>query len=179
MRAPTSIRTDRLTLTRPARGDAPAVFATYASDPEVTRWVGFPRHRSLGDAEAFVRFSDDAWESNGAGPYLAFASEGGALVGSTGLDVETDYRASVGYVVAAPAWGRGYATEMARAMVALAGELGLGRLHAFCHVDHARSARVLEKSGFTREGVLRRYMRFPNLGDDGEVADVACYAWLR
>jgi RimJ/RimL family protein N-acetyltransferase len=49
------------------------------------------------------------------------------------------------------------------------------RLYAVCHHAHRASARVLEKGGFTLEGVLRRYAEFPNLAA-GERADVLCYS---
>lgn len=73
------------------------------------------------------------------------------------------------------AWGQGFATETMQAIGEIAGDIGLARLYALCHVMHRPSARVLEKSGFVREGVLRRYLDFPNLDSNGP-ADVCCYA---
>jgi ribosomal-protein-alanine N-acetyltransferase len=43
------IETERLVLRRPSADDGEAVFTRYASDPEVTRYVSWPRHRSLAD----------------------------------------------------------------------------------------------------------------------------------
>jgi len=83
-------------------------------------------------------------------------------VGSTGLDFETQQRASTGYVLARDAWGRGYASEALAAVVELARELQIARLYALCHVDHIASARVLGRCGFLEEGVLRRYQVFPD-----------------
>jgi RimJ/RimL family protein N-acetyltransferase len=57
----------------------------------------------------------------------------------------------------------------------LASRLGVQRLYALCHVAHPASARVLERSGFTLEGVLHRYLVFPNL-EDQSAQDVRCYA---
>jgi RimJ/RimL family protein N-acetyltransferase len=175
MRAPESFTTERLVLRRPVLADAPAILARYASDPEVTRWLGWPRHRSTVDTEAFIHFSDKAWSTSPAGPYLILERDGGRLLGSTGLDVEAPWRASTGYVLARDVWGRGYATEATQAMVELADALGLRRLQAVCHVDHRASARVLEKAGFAREGVMRRYLIFPNL-EVAEPSDVECWA---
>jgi RimJ/RimL family protein N-acetyltransferase len=62
-------------------------------------------------------------------------------------------------------------------MVGLAPPCGVKRLYALCHVDHAPSYRVLEKCGFTREGVWRRHSEFPNLAP-GQLADVLCYVRL-
>lgn len=179
MRAPEQLTTRRLTLRRPTLADAPAIFARYAGDDEVTRWLGWPRHRAVADTEAFVRWSDQAWASAPCGPLLAYDAQG-ALVGSTGLDVETGWRASTGYVLARDAWGQGYATELAIAMRELAAAIGLSRVHAYCHVDHRASARVLDKAGFAFEGVLRRHTVFPNLPDRGALPhDVLMWAWVR
>jgi RimJ/RimL family protein N-acetyltransferase len=90
--------------------------------------------------------------------------------------METPWRASTGYVFARECWGKGFATETLAAMVLLARTLGVQRLQALSHVDHKASRRVLEKCGFELEGVLRRYLVFPNLGS--EPADVCCHAVL-
>lgn len=174
-RAPERFETARLLVRRPTADDCESMFARYASVAAVVKYVGWPRHRSVADTRAFLELSDAAWREWPAGPYLVLSREDGLLLGGTGLDFETPHRASTGYVLAPDAWGRGIATEVARAMADLAGTLGAVRLHSFCHVEHAASARVLEKAGFEREGRLRRYAEFPNLGDGG-ACDVFIYA---
>jgi ribosomal-protein-alanine N-acetyltransferase len=174
-RAPERIETERLLLRRPVASDAEAIFTAYAAHPEVTTYVGFPRHRTVDDTRAFLRFSDAQWAQWPAGPYLALLREGGALIGSTGLVFESPTRASTGYVIARPYWGRGFASEALGAMVGLARDCGVQRLYAICHHEHLPSARVLEKGGFTLEGTLRRYAEFPNLAR-GVLCDVRCYS---
>jgi RimJ/RimL family protein N-acetyltransferase len=170
--------TARLRLRRPVLADAPAIYARYASDPEVTKWMGWPRHLSVADSEGFVRWSDVVWGIAPAGPYLIEERTTGRLLGSTGLDLEAPWRAATGYVLARDAWGVGYATESVSAMVALAEALQLPRLYAVCHVEHRASARVLQKGGFVYEGILKRYIVFPNLGEPGP-SDVECWARTR
>jgi ribosomal-protein-alanine N-acetyltransferase len=174
-RAPESIDTPRLLLRRPAASDVEAIFAQYASDPEVTRYVGWAAHASIDHTRAFVAFSDAQWNEHPAGPYLAFTRGDRRLVGGTGLMFESPLRASTGYVFAKDVWGRGYATEALGAMVDLARRTGVMRLYALCHVDHRASARVLEKCAFELEGTLRRYVEFPNLAG-GTPQDVHCYS---
>jgi [ribosomal protein S5]-alanine N-acetyltransferase len=174
MKTPEKLETARLVLRRPRPDDAPAVLERYAGDPEVTRFMGWPRHKSLVDTKAFLAFSDTSWEHWQAGPYLILTRDG-ALLGSTGLEFETPYRAMTGYVLARDAWGRGYATEALKTVADLAFRVGVVRLYAVCHTEHHASRRVLEKCGFEREGVLRRYLVFPNLAP-GVPADVLCYA---
>jgi RimJ/RimL family protein N-acetyltransferase len=175
MRAPERFETARLRLRKPVTADAETIFTRYASDPVVTRFLGWARHRSLEETRAFLEFSAAEWSRWPAGPYLVESREDGTLLGGTGFGFETSYRASTGYVLAKDAWGRGYATEALHAMVSLARDMGIRRLYALCHPDHAASWRVLEKCGFCREGILRRHSEFPNLSP-GEPCDALCYA---
>jgi len=175
MKAPPRLETDRLVLRKPTPADAESIFSRYAGDAEVTRLLSWPTHRSLDQTRVFLAFSESQWNRWPAGPFLIESRQGGRLLGGTGLAFETSSRASTGYVLARDAWGLGFATEALRAMVALAAELGVRRLYALCHPDHAASWRVLEKGGFAREGLRRRQAEFPNLAP-GELADVLCYA---
>jgi RimJ/RimL family protein N-acetyltransferase len=176
-KAPERIETARLELRRPVAADAEAIFSTYAGDVEVTPYVGFPRHQRIEDTRAFLVFSDSLWTAWPAGPYLIFLRESGALIGSSGLVFDTPTRAQTGYVLARHAWGQGYATEALGAMTDLAPACGVRRLYAICHHTHRPSARVLEKGGFSLEGVLRLYAEFPNLNPAGPY-DCLCYSTI-
>ena len=175
MTAPDVLETARLVLRRPRAGDAAAIFERYASDADVTRYLAWPTHDTIADTHAFLAFSDSEWERWPAGPYLIEGRADGRLLGGTGLAFESRALASTGYVLARDAWGQGFAGEALEAMVTLAQTLGVSRLYAICHVDHVRSARVLEKSGFLFEGVLPRHALFPNLSG-AEPCDVRRYA---
>jgi RimJ/RimL family protein N-acetyltransferase len=173
--APAEIETERLRLRRPRDTDAAAIFERYAGDADVTRYVGWPTHRSIVDTRTFLGFARAEWERWPAGPYLIVTRGDERLLGSTGFAFETPHRAATGYVLSKDSWGRGYATEALAAIVSLAPSLGVRRLYALCHADHRASAHVLEKCRFEREGTLRAYAEFPNLAP-GEPADVFCYA---
>ena len=171
---PERIDTERLVIRRPRASDAAAILARYASDPEVTRYLGWPTHATIDDTRAFLKFSEIEWKRWMVGPYLV-ESRDGRLVGSTGLSLETPYRASTGYVITRDEWGAGIATEALQTMVVVAQSMAVRRLYAICHVEHRASAHVLEKCGFRCEGVLRKYAEFPNLSPR-EPQDVLCYA---
>jgi ribosomal-protein-alanine N-acetyltransferase len=170
------VETARLVLQRPRAADAEAIFRTYASDLEVTRYLAWARHIAVEQTRGFLSFSDAEWSRWPAGPYLIF-SRAGLLVGGTGLSFEAPDCAATGYVFARNAWGQGYATETLQAMVDVAQSCGARILYALCHVDHRPSAHVLEKCGFTSEGVVRQYTEFPNLSP-GELSDVLKYSRL-
>jgi RimJ/RimL family protein N-acetyltransferase len=167
LKAPHQFKTERLVLRKPATSDAEEIYRRYASDPEVTRYLGWPRHQSIDDTRTFIRFSETQWRDSPAGPYL-IESGSGLLLGGTGLEFKTAALAMTGYVLARDAWGLGYATEALRAMIGLARQLEVRELRAFCHATHTASQRVLEKCGFGHEEDL--VLAFPNSlpGDPGK-----------
>jgi len=177
MKAPEYVETSRLILRKPRAQDAEAIYSVYSSDEDVTRWLGWHMHQSIQDTQKFLAFSMSEWERWPAGPYIVESRTDGSILGSTGFGFETAYRASTGYVLAKCAWNKGYATEAMRSVVTIARYLDLVRLYALCHTENLASCRVLEKTGFLREGTLRRHSEFPNLNAAGPL-DVFCYSLI-
>ncbi len=165
------ITTARLVLRRPTLDDLDAVFA-YASDPAVTKYMGWPRHESPQTTRAFLTMRGEEWDRRGTGTFLV--EHDGVVVGSTGLHTYDDAPAATGYIIARPHWGHGYATEATRAMIDLARSRGLPRVEAGCHPDNAASIRVLEKIGLVHETTLTAHMVFPNLS--GALTDLLVFA---
>ena len=82
-------------------------------------------------------------------------ANGAELIGCTGLKSGED-GVELGYWVGRDHWGRGYATEAARAVLRLAGTLGHRRIRACNFTDNPASGRVLRKLGFRPTGSERR-----------------------
>jgi ribosomal-protein-alanine N-acetyltransferase len=164
------LSTARLTLRPPLEGDEEAVFA-YASDLRVCRYLAWPCHEGLADTRRFLRTAKQGWQD---GNRLSWAIEDSSgLVGMLGTELGR-VGAGIGYVLAHDAWGKGYASEaLAAVCEALFSATSLHSLWAFCVPENAASARVLEKCGFQREGLLPRYFACPNLG--GEKHDVLLF----
>src|SRR5262245_48612932 len=91
--------TTRLLLRAPRDSDAEVIFERYASDPDVLRYVGWPRHAVVEDTRQFLQFSHSEWQRWPVGPLLIEDRISGELIGSTGLSFETPYQASTGYVL--------------------------------------------------------------------------------
>ena len=168
------ITTQRLQLRRPVLSDAQQILDSYASDTKVTRYLSWPRHTGLADTQAFIAFSDQEWETWQIGPLLVELIDSKKIIGSTGLSLETPYRASTGYVFGQDFWGQGFAAEALTAVMDIAHSMNLWRVSALCHWEHINSAKVLEKCAFTLEASLRRHTVFPNL-HAGEPQDVLLY----
>lgn len=91
------------------------------------------------------------------------------FIGSCWLDITdaTHKRASIGYFIDNRYWGRGYATEAAKALLKYGFEtLKLHRIEATCDADHQATRRVLEKAGLKREARLRQHRRRQSLWTD-------------
>ena len=177
VRAPATMETERLVLRRPVMADARNMFARYASDPLVTRYLGWRPHTTVDDTKQLLSCCHAEWAQFGVGCYLIQSREDGQLIGSVSLRLVSPQRAATGYVLARDAWGRGYATEALLAMRSLSLRLGVLRLSAICHPDHRASWRVLQKCGFTREGILRDHAQFPNIAP-GMASDVLSYSFV-
>jgi [ribosomal protein S5]-alanine N-acetyltransferase len=152
------LHTERLTLREFVESDWRSVLA-YQRDPRYLRYYeGDDRTES--DARAFVqRFLDQQAEVPRIKVQLAITLDG-VVVGNVGLRRQSEAArvADLGYELAPERWGRGYATEAARAMLDWGfRELDLHRVWAHCLAENVASARVLEKLGMRGEGRLRRH----------------------
>jgi ribosomal-protein-alanine N-acetyltransferase len=174
MRLPQAVHTERMVLRRPRRRDAQAIFDSYASDPLVTRDLTWRTHQSVADTHHFLDQADRGWSTGADSPYVAWMGE--TLVGATGLTRVGPKRLRTGYLVARRYWGQGLASEMVRAMTALAFEMRLCEtVEALAEPANLGSIRVLEKAGFKVDGQATTV--HPNLGP--EVRTLARYVRVR
>jgi RimJ/RimL family protein N-acetyltransferase len=171
-----TLHTARLRL-RPFTGaDADALFALH-SNAHVLRYWDSPPWSEPARAERFIAVCRQLGE-DGSGARVAMdRASDGVFIGWCGLTKwNPDYRsASLGYCLDDEAWGHGYATEAARALLQWGFEtLDLNRVQAEADTRNAASARVLEKLGFVLEGTLRE-----DCVVNGDVSDSWVYGLLR
>lgn len=175
--APEVLETDRLVLRRARIPDAPVIFERYAQDPEVTKYLTWTPHETIERTLTFLQRCENAWQSGEAFPWVLLQKTDDQIVGMIELR-PTGFRADIGYVLARPFWNRGYMTEAVRAVVDWAlRQPGTYRVWAVCDVDNLGSARVLEKAGMQREGVLRRWLVHTNVSE--EPRDCLCYSRVK
>jgi RimJ/RimL family protein N-acetyltransferase len=159
MPGPPIIATKRLILRPFAEADAQWVHA-HAGAREIARTTqNIPHPYEPGMAERWIATHGPGWD---AGNLLASAiarKDDGELVGAVGLTIEReDERAELGYWIAVPWWGHGYATEAAAALVGYGFEqLHLHRIVARHFGSNPASGRVMQKVGMVQEGVLREH----------------------
>ena len=168
--------TDRLILRKMTPNDAEAVF-TYASDPEVTRYVVWETHRSIEDSKALLDLVTSKYESGGEPEWGIVYKGDHRFVGTCGIVSWEPYhaRAELGYALSRDYWGRGFVAEAVRAMISFGfKEMNLNRIEARCIAENTASARVMEKAGMLYEGTLRQRELIK-----GEHRDMKVYSILR
>jgi ribosomal-protein-alanine N-acetyltransferase len=168
------IVTERLVL-RPFRlGDLDAVQA-FASDPAVVVFVEWGPNTPA-QTRTFLTEAVAAAAQDPRSRWVYAIEHAAAVIGSIELVVDDRQhgRGSLGYTVARPSWGRGFATEAAGALLHSGFDrLGLHKVSATCDPGNTGSARVLEKIGMRREGLLAEHMLIR-----GERRDRLLYAAL-
>lgn len=175
---PPVLRTKRLILRPVEPDDASSIYA-YASNPEVARLTLWDAHQSIADSRAFIEdYAYANYRQEVPDPYgIALEEEPRCLLGTVGCYWASPVHRTMelGFALGKKAWGRGYTTEAAWAVLCFCFSICRPhRIQARCHPDNAASARILEKLGMDREGLLRSAAC---KGD--EVWDVLLYSVLR
>jgi RimJ/RimL family protein N-acetyltransferase len=179
LRPPDTFTTTRLVARLPRLEDAAAVFAAYASDPEVTRYLSWRYYTEVEPLQEFLRHLLHTWETDDGGQYgwLLCLRGTDEPIGSIGVSLGL-HGAVFGYVLGRAYWGRGLMTEAVRYVSAWTlAQPPLFRVWAYCDTENLASARVLEKAGLVQEGRLRRWCACPTIGP--EPRDCLIYAKVR
>ena len=151
------LKTERLVLRGPARGDLANIVALAGDRRVAHNTARIPHPYSVADAEGFVASANQK-----RGEAVFTIELDGALIGMCGVDLRQD-GAELGYWLGVPFWGHGYATEAARAVIDYAfAELGHDALQSGARVSNPASRRVLEKCGFQWTGVQLSRIRAIN-----------------
>lgn len=143
-----------------------SAFSQYANDQDIARMTGsFPRYFPLISAE-FRIMHMNALKRRGLSFNYAITQTGhDRLIGVMDLfRSSTEETLEIGYWVAKPFWGKDYATQAGRMILAAAREyLGATRIKAGVYTDNPASLRVLEKLGFEKFGSTRPYFSMARL----------------
>jgi [ribosomal protein S5]-alanine N-acetyltransferase len=174
---PDTFETPRVLLRPIAVEDAGVIFHAYAQDEEVARYVIWRPHTNFGETQTYIARCN-ATPREVERTYVLVGRDDNLVRGSFALRQPAAHRLDCGYVLARRWWRQGLMTEILFEVATWAlRQPAIFRISAVCDVENARSARVLEKSGFAREGVLRRWLVHPNIGT--EPRDCYSYAQVR
>lgn len=171
-----TLPTERLVLRAFVPEDGPAVERLAGAREVAETTLTIPHPYPPGGGAAWIATHGEAWDR---GEILSLAicdrANERTLMGAIGLHVSASHRnGEIGYWVGRSWWGKGYATEAARALARYAfTDLRLHRLVGRHFTRNVASGRVLQKIGMQLEGVHRdAFLRFDRF------EDVAVYGLL-
>lgn len=168
--------TKRLILRKVTEADAASLFSVW-SDPAVTRFMNIDTFTNVEQAEQMIHFLNQLADENRAVRYTLTEKKTDQVIGSCGfnsLDFE-NAKAEIGYDLGQPYWGNGYAGEAVLCLIDYAfHHLQLMRVEAKAEPENLSSIRVLQKTGFSFEGILRKSEK-----SKGTFIDLALYSRLK
>ena len=176
MRTFPTLTTDRLIL-RPFRlADAPDVQRLAGAREIAENTLMIPHPYPDGAAAEWIALHQKLFDEEKEVVLAITVRESGELAGTIGLMLKLLHdKAEIGYWIGMPYWGRGYATEAARAIVKYGfEEWSLHRVEALHFTRNPGSGRVLQKLGMRHEGTARG-----DIKKWGEYVDTALYGVLR
>ena len=156
---PPTLTTGRLVIRPFTPADAEALYPA-ASNPNVTRYTLWSYHRSLEESRNFIiSYARTQYMQEVPEPLAICPIENlSKILGADGCFwVAREHQSmELGYWIAEEHWGKGYATEAARALVTYVFEnYAVNRMQAHCVVENEPSTKVIERLGFQFEGVAR------------------------
>lgn len=144
---------------RPLRVSDAGALHDYLSHPAVTELTSYPAI-SLPFVEGMIERARSRWAAGEPSKWGVALQHEDRLVGTCGFNdwSEAHRWAELAFDLAQPHWGKGLMRRAVTAVLQWGFEQGrMNRVQAFTRVDNARSQRLLERSGFVREGCLRSY----------------------
>jgi len=157
--------------------DAQVIFDEYASDASVAKYMTWKAHRSVDETVEFLTRCERVWIEGSAFPWSLWRKQDGAFAGLIEIRVGTS-TVDLGYALARRWWRQGLMSEAVATVVAWAlAQPTIYRVWATYDIDNVASARLLERVGMEREGVLRRWLVHPNLSNAPR--DALCYSIVK
>jgi ribosomal-protein-alanine N-acetyltransferase len=148
------IETERFIIREILPIDAEGMFLL-DSDPEVVKYVGHPPLSNIQQSVDVIVFIRKQYQTNGIGRWAVILKADNTFVGWAGLKLVTESTNhhinyyDLGYRFQQAHWGKGYATEVCRAIIDYAfQQMQLHEIFAITDVDNTASRHILEKLGF-------------------------------
>jgi RimJ/RimL family protein N-acetyltransferase len=174
---PSHWETKRLALRPATSAAAPVAFETYATNPEVSRYMIWRPHRDVAETEQFLRRCESDWQTRAGFPWTLWLKADGSFAGMLAARIK-QHAMDIGYVLVPRLWRQGLMSEAVVGLIDWAmSQPEIHRVWAVCDVDNVASARLLQSVGMQLEGRLRSWLVHPNVSDLPR--DCYCYAIVK
>lgn len=173
----TTLETERLILRRYKQTDAEDMYANWASDPEVTKYLMWQTHSNVEVSKSYVESVISEYDNLELYQWGIELKELGQVIGGISVvHLNNDVgSAHIGYCIGRPWWNRGITSEALSAVIKyLMDEVGVNRIESRHDPRNPNSGKVMEACGLTYEGTLNE----SDVNNQG-ICDASWYALLR
>lgn len=170
------LETEKFELRQITQNDSLDIFQYFSLD-EVTRFYDVESFTDIQQAEGMIQKWNERFENNQAIRWGITLKSEGRVIGTCGFHgwMKPHYKAAIGYELSPEYWHRGFMTEVIEKIVEYGfHHLELNRIEAFVEPKNVGSRRVLEKTGFREEGILKEHYFWRN-----SFVDNVVYALLK
>lgn len=167
------IETERLIIRMVRKSDANDLYEL-CRRPETSRYSAWSPHRSIKETRDYIAYRLAQYRKHACTFFVVEQKGTGRVIGTCSYAYfDEEYKVSeIGYSVLSDEWNKGYATEIASALMGYAfNRIGVQRVFARVLPQNTASIRVLLKLGFEYEGTHKKEFYF-----NGKTADVCIYA---
>ncbi len=154
-----NLETDRLVLRKITKDDASNILS-YLSDGEVMKYYGLEPFKTINDTLDEISWYQSLEKNKTGLRWGITLKEEGIVIGSCGFHnfVSQHFRTEIGFELSRDYWGKGIAGEALKTMITYGfQQFGFQRIEALIELPNLSSQRLVEKQGFIREGLLRKY----------------------
>ncbi|MGF2615822.1 GNAT family N-acetyltransferase [Rossellomorea vietnamensis] len=173
------LETKRLNLVEITEKNQEAYFSIMSLD-SVTKYYGMESLQKIEQAAEIIQSFRSGYESKRSMRWGITLKETGAFIGTAGLNnlQVRQKKAEIGFEIHPDYWRSGYTTEAVLAVINHAfEELQLFRIGAVTFLENRASFSLLEKLGFTKEGILRGYIFQNGVSHDTNVYSLLRHEW--
>lgn len=171
-----ALESERLLLRRFTMADADAMFANWASDEQVTRYLAWPTHESVEVTKSVLRTWSAGYDRPDFYQWAIVPKALGEPIGTISavrLDEQAE-KVEIGYCIGRKWWHQGFTSEaLSTVLPFFFAQVGAGRVEARHDIDNLHSGGVMRKCGLRCEGTLRKAGR-----NNRGIVDVCVYGIL-
>lgn len=171
------IETDRIIIRTIKREDAEPIFKKISSQLSVVRYLGYKIHTRLSETKKCVRLSIKENKQEYFYGLVIVKKDSGEVIGTIDLQLY-GHKCTLSYALSQDEQGKGYMSEALPQIINWIVKTlkSVRRIQAVVHVENEKSSVLLKKIDMEEEGILRRWMTFPNVSEHPE--NVFSYSYV-
>lgn len=157
--------------------DAIKIFDAYGQDRDVCRYMTWKPHERVETLKLWLENIINVFGNDNVSYILCPIDDIESVIGMVDARIER-HKAMMGYVLSKKYWGNGLMTEAVTGLIEILFRKNeIFRVWAVCDIENVASSKVMEKSGMSYEGTLKKFILHPNISK--EPRDVLSYSKTR